>query len=105
MRTKYTLTQEDAFKVYTNRLNDVVKSTHQDIIIFRATDDQDRARLVIFKGRSAKPIANYYYPSYEKREQRIAEYKSAAKILFLVLLELIARLKSGFFIVCLIILI
>lgn len=78
MRNRFTLTQEEAVKVHTSGAKDFCKNTYQNLIIIRSTDRKDRPCLTIFKGRSAKPVANYYYPSYERREEAIAKWKVIA---------------------------
>lgn len=75
MRNRFTMTQEQAIKTYTSNLIDFCKNRHNDILIIRGTSKKEKATLTVFKGKSAKPIANYYYPTYERREEAIVSYE------------------------------
>ena len=75
---KYTISQEDAIKMTASRHSDVVMSSYKDIKIIRATSPKDQPILIVFRGRSAKAISNYYYRSYELREDAIKGFKKRA---------------------------
>ena len=75
---RYTINQEDAIKSVTFNKADFCMSSYKGLKIIRSTDKKDRPCLSVFRGRSAKTIANYYYRSYESREEAIKSHKKRA---------------------------
>jgi len=53
-------------------------SSYKNIKIIRATSSKDKPILVVFRGKSSKPVANYFYNSHERREEAIKKYKETA---------------------------
>lgn len=79
MKTRFTITQENAILSSMNFQKEACKNSYKKLIIIRGTSKKTgKATLVIYKGKSAKPIANYCYPTYERREDAVAEYKKTA---------------------------
>ncbi len=70
--------QESAIRTSTSRHSDVVMSSYKNLKIIRATSPKDKPVLIVFRGKSSKPIANYFYPSYERREEAIASHKKTS---------------------------
>lgn len=70
--------QESAIRVATSRHSDVVMNSYKNIKIIRATSPKDKAILIVFRGKSSKPIANYFYPTYERREEAVVNHKKTA---------------------------
>ena len=72
------MSQESAIKSATYSAVDFCINSYKGLKIIRSTDKQDRPCLTVFRGRSAKAIANYFYRSYEAREEAIRGHKKTA---------------------------